>query len=46
MNFTDSVDPLQYGWELKEETMMSVCSRDDIAMGTAEKEGAHLNRTI
>ena len=26
--------------------MMSVCSRDDIAMGTEAKEGAHLKGTI
>ena len=26
MNITDPVEPLQYGWELKEETMMPVDS--------------------
>ena len=31
MNITDPVEPTQYGWELKEETMMPVDSRDDIA---------------
>ena len=31
MNITDLVEPIQYGWELKEETNMSVDSRDDIA---------------
>ena len=30
-NIADSVDPLQYGWEMKVETLMPVCSKDYIA---------------